>query len=232
MLNRYTLFLLLAVSTINVFAADVLKIDPDTQGVIVLEDSPAVLNLLTELNEGTHLTITASSDIKSSIVIDKGTYTLDSVIRVLDSQYSTIKGFDSNGMLKSIGVLPLGKPAIASTLKPVRELLEARSQTPAAIKATPSGLDTQEVPEHIDIHNMTREDWRSLSSQEAAIVKRKLVEHRNDEVRKREKAERQKADREFMNSLEEVRKSNPEFYEVLLDRHKKRIQRIRAESDD
>ncbi len=232
MLNRYTLFLLLAVSTINVFAADILKIDPDTQGVIVLEDSPSVLNLLTELNEGTHLTITASSDIKSSIVIDKGTYTLDSVIRVLDSQYSTIKGFDSNGMLKSIGVLPLGKPAIASTLKPVRELLETRSQTPSVIKVPSSGIGTQEIPERIDINNMTKEDWQNLSPRETANVKRELSKRRIDETRIHDKAERQKVDQDFINSLEEIRNSNPEFYEILLERHKKRIERIRAERND
>lgn len=232
MVNQYTLFLLFIVSALNVFAADTLQVNTNTQDIIILEDSPAALKLLTELNEKTSLVISASSDIKSSIAIDKGAYTLDSIIRVLDSQYSTIKGFDSNKKLLSIGILPLGKPAIASTLKPVRELLEARSQTPSVIKVPSSGIGTQEIPERIDINNMTKEDWQNLSPRETANVKRELSKRRIDKTRIHDKAERQKVDQDFINSLEEIRNSNPEFYEILLERHKKRIQRIRAERND
>lgn len=232
MVNQYTLFLLLIVSALNVFAADTLQVKTSTQDIIILEDSPAALKLLTELNEKTSLVISASSDIKSSIAIDKGTYTLDSIIRILDSQYSTVKGFDSNKNLLSIGILPLGKSPTASVLQPVSELLEARSQTPSVIKVPSSGIGTQEIPERIDINNMTKEDWQNLSPRETANVKRELSERRTDETRIHDKAERQKVDQDFINSLEEIRNSNPEFYEILLKRHKKRIERIRAERND
>jgi hypothetical protein len=229
---RNTLVLSLLLSAFKAVAGDIIKIDSKSGDIMVLKDSPAVLDLLTELNSETNLTITASSEIRSFFIIDEGTYSLDSLVRVLDSQYSTVKGFDSTGNLKSIGVLPLGKPAIASFLEPVNEIVEARSHLPLVPDEPTLASESFDAPDQIDIDNLSEADWRSLSPEEAAAVKRKLAERQKSEAEKREAEEKLKEDMEFMNSLEEVRKSNPEFYEVLSERHKTRIQRIRAERND
>ena len=204
----------------------------NTDGTFLPQQEKAdVVLFLSELNDKAGITIRCDDTMNAIIELPLIELGLSQLIRVVEGQFSTIQGFDDQGQLTSIDVLPLGQYGGKRNLVPVAQLAGAKvAQNPA----TAAQIRSNSIPTHIDISNVTEADWKTLTKEEAQAVRREINRKRKEESRKYSQEQRLQRDREFADSIEQLKTENPDLHAIMVERYAKRLERAnpKEKSDD
>ncbi|WP_370292708.1 hypothetical protein [Thalassolituus sp.] len=204
----------------------------NTDGTFLPQQEKAdVVLFLSELNDKAGITIRCDDTMNAIIELPLIELGLSQLIRVVEGQFSTIQGFDDQGQLTSIDVLPLGQHGGKRNLIPVAQLAGAKvAQNPA----TAAQIRSNSIPTHIDISNVTEADWKTLTKEEALAVRRAINKKRQEESRKYSQEQRLQRDREFADSIEQLKTENPDLHAIMVERYAKRLERAnpKEKSDD
>lgn len=207
-------------------AQEILTFDHTQNKIILLQSSPEIIPFLIELEKKTSVNINCSTDLIGNIIITEDSFSLPEVIRILENQFSTIQGFDHNGDLASISVLPIAGSKVREALVPVSDMLKTQISTN---RKTISPPDETVIPNQIDIDKLSDEEWQSLSPEQIKLLIQTKEKQKKTKLHKSLSEKKYKKNQEFEKTLSIFKESNPEFYLDIKERHKSRINRTSTE---
>jgi hypothetical protein len=122
---RYLLILFILISSTQVRADEIFNFNSENNTLTIHTKNPSTINFFAEFSQKTNIKVRCAPSIPEQLQLPALSFTLKQLTRSLDSQFSTIKGFDDKGNLTSLDVLPLGSDRTVELI-PIAEVLRNR----------------------------------------------------------------------------------------------------------
>lgn len=208
-----TAFFTLSVNT----SAELITFNKADNSVKVIKDQMNIIDFLVELENQSGIAIQCDPSVPSGFELPLGTFTLQQVLHALESKYSTILGYDSNGAVKSLDVLPQSSSTSdRKNAVPVMELHQKKL-------AQNTDSSSNEIPAYIDLNNVSKSDWESLNKEQAKALRKALRDKKAKESRAEFRAKRVERVEHFRSILNQIKEEQPELYPIYYEQYKDMI---------